>query len=119
MVGTVIRTISHKVGLAKMTLGPSDMDEQLFTIFMGPNERFWGGRTDVTLCGTLVTRTKHFWDSGSKDRNVRGQSVTRTKGEGTNVKAPFLLLLFIPLISLSLRNPLLGSNDVDTKYPPV
>jgi hypothetical protein len=35
----------HKVGVAIITVGPSDMDEQLVQLFLGPNERFWGGRT--------------------------------------------------------------------------
>jgi hypothetical protein len=29
--------------------GPSDMDEQLVQLFLGPNERFWGGQTVVPL----------------------------------------------------------------------
>jgi hypothetical protein len=54
------RTISHKVRLAIITVGPSDMDEQLVQIFQGPNERFWGGGTVGPLWGTFVTRTKRF-----------------------------------------------------------
>ncbi len=42
------------------TVGPSDMDEQLVQLFLGPNERFWGGRTIGPLCGTFVTGTKRF-----------------------------------------------------------
>ncbi len=37
---------------------PSDMDEQLVPLFLGPNERFWGGRTVDPLWGTFITRTK-------------------------------------------------------------
>jgi hypothetical protein len=47
----------HKVGLAKITLGPSDMDEQLIPIFLGLHEQYWGGQTVGPLWGTFVTRT--------------------------------------------------------------
>jgi hypothetical protein len=67
----LLRTKCHKVGLAIITVGPSDMDEQLVQLFLGPNERFWGGRTVGPLWGTFVTRTKRFWDPVSMDRNVR------------------------------------------------
>jgi hypothetical protein len=36
----VLKTKGNKVGLNKITVGPSDMDEQLIPVFMGPNERF-------------------------------------------------------------------------------
>ncbi len=39
----LLRTICHKVGLAIITVGPSDMEEQLVQLFLGPNEQFWGG----------------------------------------------------------------------------
>jgi hypothetical protein len=53
-------TICHKVGLVIITVGPSDMDEQLVQLFLGPNEWFWGGRTVGPLWGLFVTKTKHF-----------------------------------------------------------
>jgi hypothetical protein len=56
----LLRTICHKVGLAIMTVGPSDMDEQFVQLFLGPNERFWGGQTVGPLWGTFVTRMKRF-----------------------------------------------------------
>jgi hypothetical protein len=67
----LLRTKCHKVGLAIITVGPSHMDEQLVQLFLGPNERFWGGRTVGPLWGTFVTRTKRFWDPVSMDWNVR------------------------------------------------
>jgi hypothetical protein len=56
----LLRTICHTVGLAIITVGPSDMDEQLVQLFLGPNERIWGGQTVGPLWSTFVTRTKHF-----------------------------------------------------------
>ncbi len=56
----LLRTICHKLGLAIITVGPSDMDEQLVQLILGPNKRFWGGQTVGPLWGTFVTRTKHF-----------------------------------------------------------
>jgi hypothetical protein len=56
----LLRTKCHKVGLAIITVGPSDMDEQLVQLFLGPNEPFWGGHTVGPLWGTFVTRMKCF-----------------------------------------------------------
>jgi hypothetical protein len=36
------------------------MDKQLVQLFLGPNERFWGGQTVGPLWGTFVTRMKRF-----------------------------------------------------------
>jgi hypothetical protein len=52
----LFRTICHKVGLAIVTVGPSDMDEQLVQLFLGPNKQFWGGLTVGPLWGTFVTK---------------------------------------------------------------
>jgi hypothetical protein len=54
----ILKTICHKVGLVIIIVGPSDMDEQLVPLFLGPNERFWGGRTVDPLWDTFITRTK-------------------------------------------------------------
>jgi hypothetical protein len=56
----LLRTKCYKVGLAIITVGPSDMDEQLVQLFLGPIERFWGGQTVGPLWGTFVTRIKRF-----------------------------------------------------------
>ena len=84
----LLRTKCHKVGLAIITVGPSDMDEQLVQLFLGPNERFWVGRTVGPLWGTFVTRTKRFWDPVSMDRNVRVLMSLGPKAGGLNIKAP-------------------------------
>ncbi len=84
----LLRTKCHKVGLAIITVGPSDMDKQLVQLFLGPNERFWGGRTVSPLLGTFVTRTKCFSDPVSMDRNVRVQMSLGPKAGGLNIKAP-------------------------------
>ncbi len=51
-------------GLAIITVGPSDMDEQLVQLFLGPNERFWGGRTVGPLWGTFVTSVPYRHGGG-------------------------------------------------------
>jgi hypothetical protein len=56
----LLRTKCHLVGLAIITVGPSDMDEQLVQLFLGPNEQFWGGQTVGPLWGTFVTRSNRF-----------------------------------------------------------
>ncbi len=86
----LIRTMYHKVGLAIITVGPSDMEEQLVQLFLGPNEWFWGWRTVGLLLGTFVTRTKPFWDPVSMDRNVRVELSLGPKAGGLNVKAPLI-----------------------------
>ncbi len=85
----LLRTKCHKVGLAINTVGPSDMDELLVQLFLGPNEPFWGGRTVGPLWGTFVTRTKCFWDPVSMDWNVRVELSLGPKAGVINVKAPF------------------------------
>jgi hypothetical protein len=99
----LFRTICHKVGLAIVTVGPSDMDEQLVQLFLGPNKQFWGGLTVGPLWGTFVTkRTKSSWDPVSMEWNVRVELSLGPKAGGLYINAPNIFTQFTPFI-LSIR----------------
>jgi hypothetical protein len=56
----LFRTKCHKVGLAIITVGPSDMDKQLVQLFLGPNERFWGGENSWSNLGYICHKDQTF-----------------------------------------------------------
>jgi hypothetical protein len=77
----VLKTKCNKVGLAKIKVGPSDMDEQLIPVFMGPNERFGMDEELVHFGVHLSQGLDVFLDPVSTKR--AGQNVNRTKGTWT------------------------------------
>ncbi len=62
MVSNVHRTICHKVGVAIIIVGPSDMNEQLVQHFLGPNEWF-GVDEQLVHFGVYLSQGRNLFET--------------------------------------------------------
>jgi hypothetical protein len=79
----LLGTKCHKVGLAIITVGPSDIDEQLVQLFLGPNARVLGWTNSWSTLGYICHKDERFLRTSVHGPKRAGLNVARTKGRGT------------------------------------